>query len=118
MLHFLGSDLDLDVDETFERYDGPLLFAGHDFLGQGWLVMEVVRTVWKVSWLCAPQSQRALECVRSGQADVRDALRHSATGAVELVTLEKGQVIADRMLLCAQIGNDLLPLPGWHLSAA
>ena len=34
MLHFLGSELDLEVDEVWERYDGPRLFAGHEVSGR------------------------------------------------------------------------------------
>ena len=38
MLHFLGTELDLEVDEVWECYDGPRLFAGHEVSGQTWLV--------------------------------------------------------------------------------
>jgi hypothetical protein len=115
MLHFLGSDLDLGVDEILERYDGPRLFAGHDGWGQEWLGAEIHRTISRAEWLCAPQSALALDCVRCGRAEVRDALRHSASGTAVLVTLD-AHTVADRTLLCAELGDDVLPASGWRLS--
>ena len=116
MLHFLGSELVLEVDEIWERYHGPRLFAGHELSGQTWLVAEIHHTPSRAQWLCAPQSPRALECVRGGQAEVGDALRHSADGTVVMVTLESASVVADRVLLCAELHGDLLPPAGWRVS--
>ena len=115
MLHFLGSELDLEVDEVWERYDGPRLFAGHEVSGQKWLVAEIHHTPFGAKWLCAPQSPRALECVRGGRAEVGDALRHSASGTVVMVTLEAATLVADRVLLCAELHDDLLPPAGWRV---
>jgi hypothetical protein len=35
MLHFLGSDLALDIDEVRDWHDGPILCTAHDFEGSG-----------------------------------------------------------------------------------
>ena len=115
MLHFLGCELDLEVDEVWERCDGPRLFAGHEVSGQTWLVAEIHHTPFGAQWLCGHQSPRALECVRGGRAEVGDALRHSANGTVVMVTLEAATVVADRVLLCAELHDDLLPPAGWRV---
>ena len=117
MLHFLGSELDLEVDEVWERYNGPRLFAGHEASGETWLVAEIHDTPLGAQWLCAPQSPRALECVRGGRAEVSDALRHSADGTAVIVTLEAATLVADRVLLCAELHDDLLPAAGWRVSS-
>ena len=113
MLRFLGSELSLDVDEVFEECDGPRLFAGHDLSGQPWLVAETSRTAVEATWICARHSPRALACVRGGRAEVKDALRHSIDGTVVVVRLVSTTMVADRLLLCAELGNDLLPDIHW-----
>jgi hypothetical protein len=118
MLHFLGSDLSLEVDEVLQQSDGPRLFAGHDESGQRWLVAEIWRSAVNAKWLCAPQSPRALEYVRCGRAQVRDALRHSIDGTVVLVTVECATMVDDQVLLCAELKDDLLPAADWRLIPA
>ena len=115
MLRFLGSDLSLEVDEVLQDWDGPRLFAAHDESGQLWLVAEIWRSAVNARWLCAPQSARALEYVRSGRAPIRDALRHSMDGTVVLVTVERAMMVGDHVLLCAELLDDLLPAPDWRL---
>ena len=63
MLHFLGSELDLEVDEVWERYDGPRLFAGHEVSGRD--SPHALRP----NGLC-PSVASVLECVRGGRAEV------------------------------------------------
>ncbi len=116
MLRFLGSDLSLDVDEVFEECDGPQVFAGHDVSGP-WLVAEIFRTAVGATWLCARHSPRALACVRGGQAEVRDALRHSIDGTVVLVRMETTTMVADRLLLCAELGEELLLGVAWRVGS-
>jgi hypothetical protein len=118
MLRFLGSELSLVVDEVLQHSDGPRLFAGHDESGQSWLVAEVWRSAANARWLCAAQSPRALEYVRSGRAPVRDALRHSIDGTVVLVTVEGAVMVGDHVLLCAELCDDLLPAADWRLVPA
>jgi len=115
MLRFLGFELSLEVDEVLQECDGPRLFAGHDESGQPWLVAEVWRSAVNAKWLCAPQSPRALECVRSGRAQIRDALRHSSDGTVVMVTVERAVMVDDHVLLCAELPDDLLPAGDWRL---
>ena len=44
-----------------------------------------------------------------------DALRHSANGTVVMVTLEAATLVADRVLLCAELHDDVLPPAGWRV---
>ena len=115
MLHFLGSGLALDVEEVLEWDEGPILFTARDFEGQRWLVAEVDRRGTRTAWLCTPQSPHTIEGVRSGQADVRDAVRHSANGTVEVITLDANEVVEDQVLLCRDVPEKYLPAPGWRV---
>jgi hypothetical protein len=66
--------------------------------------------------LCAPVSDRALACVRSGQAELRDAFTHSSTGAVDLVTVStrpgRRPEIHESLRLCCELTDDELPKAG------
>jgi hypothetical protein len=118
MLHFLGSGLALDVDEVLEWDEGPILFTARDFEGQRWLVAEIDRNgTTRAAWLCAPQSSRAIECVVSGHADIRDGFRHSANGTAEVVTLDSDstQLVEDQVMLCGDLPEEYLPAPGWRV---
>jgi hypothetical protein len=118
MLHFLGSGLALDVEEVLEWDEGPILFTGRDFEGQCWLVAEVGRRGTRAAWLCAPQSPRAIQCVMSGEAEVRDAIRHSANGTAEVITLDAARLVEDQTLLCGDVPEEYLPAPGWRVDCA
>jgi hypothetical protein len=118
MLHFLGSGLALDVEEVLEWDEGPILFTGRDFEGQRWLVAEVDRRGTRTAWLCAPQSPRAIQCVMSGKADVRDAIRHSANGTAEVITLDGSEPVEDQVLLCGDLPEQYLPAAGWRVEQA
>src|ERR1700737_1566975 len=117
MLHFLGSGLALDVEEVLEWDEGPILFTARDFEGQRWLVAEVDRRGPRTAWLCPPQPPPAIEGVRSGQADVRDAVRHSANGTAEVITLDADHVVEDQVLLCGDVPEKYLPAPGWRVDS-
>jgi hypothetical protein len=56
---------------------------------------------------CLPDS--ALAEVAAGRAAVRDALPHTATGTVEVVTINRGRAVPDSCLLCHDIPTTLLP---------
>jgi hypothetical protein len=118
MLHFLGSDLALDVDDVLDWRDGPILCTAHDFEGRRWLVVEVARSTARTAWLCARQSARAIECLLSGRVEVRDAIRHSLNGTVEVVAVDQGQLVEDHQALCSDLPDEDLPAPGWYLHAA
>jgi hypothetical protein len=103
MLRFCGFDFELVVEEVVGRVDGPALHWGRDDAGQYWLIVQVRDDPDHLAWLCAAISERALGAVLDGRAWPLDAVRHSATGTVELVTVDHGQAVADRCLLGAQV---------------
>jgi hypothetical protein len=108
VLKFFGFDLELLIDEDLGCHD-PLICSGRDFRGEKWLVVQVDDAADHLVWVCAPISERALQAVRSGSASARDAMRHSLTGTVEVVTVDHGHAVPDRCLCCAAIPEDLLP---------
>jgi hypothetical protein len=107
MLRFLGSDLELFVDEVLDDHDS-VVRAAHDYEGEHWLVVQVDHNPDRLAWVCAPSSVRALREVATGRATMRDALRHSLTGTVEVVTVDHGRAVPDRCLCCAGLPADLL----------
>jgi hypothetical protein len=103
MLRFCGFDLELFVDEVLDRRDWPTLCCAHDITGNQWLIVQVDDDPGHLAWLCAPVSERAMRAVRDGHCAPTDVVRHSATGAVELVTIDHGRTVPDRCLLCDRV---------------
>jgi hypothetical protein len=62
-------------------------------------------------WVCAPMSERGVQIIVEGRGSPVDALRHSSTGTVEVVTIDHGRAVPDRCLLCAQVAERCVPLP-------
>jgi hypothetical protein len=107
-VRFFGYDLELTVDTILAERAGPSLFTASDDDGAGWLVAQVgYETSW-LAWLCAPLSELASQAVVKGSADPRDAIRHSLTGTVELVTVTEGRAALDQCLLCGDLTEELL----------
>ncbi len=109
MLRFCGFDLDLTVETMLIRRDWPSLCAGRDFAGGQWLIALVDDDPAHLVWLCAPVSERGMRAVADGRAEPVDALRHSSTGTVEVVTVDHGRAVPDRCLLCPEVPEYLLP---------
>jgi hypothetical protein len=81
-------------------------------VGGQYLVMEMTGRAGPC-WVCAPVTDRALDCVRSGKATPWTVLHHSATGTVNIYrTLQDGSV-RESVVLCAA-----LPLGRSVLAAA
>jgi hypothetical protein len=111
MLTFCGFDLELFVERVLTRQDGPALCCARDWTGNQWLIVAVDEDPLHLAWLCARLSDRAMRAVVSGQATPKDALRHSATGTVELVAVDHGRAVPDRCLLCSSIPEKWPLLP-------
>jgi hypothetical protein len=109
MLRFCGFDLELFVEDALKRGDWPSLCCARDITGSQWLIVQVDDDPAHPAWLCAPLSERAMRAVREGQCAPTDVLCHSATGTVELVTIEYGRVVPDRCLLCEGVQEYLRP---------
>jgi hypothetical protein len=109
-LMFLGFEIELVVEAVLVRDDrGTRVCSAHDCTAQQWLIVKVSDEPAELAWLCAPVSERAIEAVLTGRGSLRDAIRHSATGTVDLVRVEHGQAVPDRCLLCPTIPEYLLP---------
>jgi hypothetical protein len=107
---FFGFELELVVDAVLVRDDrGSRVCSAHDGTAQPWLIVKVSDEPEDLAWLCVPVSERAIEAVLTGRGSVRDAIRHSATGTVDLVRVEHGRAVPDRCLLCPGIPEFLLP---------
>ena len=107
-MRFFGYNLDLTVDKILAGETGPSLFTASDTEGAGWLVAQVGFERSRLAWLCARMSDRAAQAVLAGTANPRDAIRHSLTGTVELVTVSDGRAAEDQCLLCRDLPEDLL----------
>ena len=108
MLIFFGFEIELFVDEVLARRDAPTLCCARDSTGRQWLIVEVDEDPVHLAWLCVPVSERAMKAVVSGRASPWDAVRHSATGTIDLVVVDHGRAVPDICLLCASIPEHLL----------
>ena len=109
MLRFCGFDLDLSVETILTRRAWPCLCAARDSAGHHWLIALVDDDPAHLVWLCAQVSERGMRAVADGRAEPADALRHSSTGTVEVVTVDHGRGVPDRCLLCAEVPQYLSP---------
>jgi hypothetical protein len=115
--------LGLEVDEVLARRGARLeVFSAHDPDGSRYLVAHTRGQGRAGTWLCAPVTERALACVQSGRAELRDAFAHSATGAVERITISTRSghrpEFEESVRLCAELTDEELPQPGIRIGVA
>jgi hypothetical protein len=104
------SRLQVKVDEVIEgRIGRPWLFAGHSPDGGRWLVALDHEGDHALRWLCAPASDLAIGCLRSGRAQPADLFRHSRTGTVEIITIGVDGRMVESVRLCTELVDDELP---------
>jgi hypothetical protein len=107
--------LHLEVDEVLESNRTLLvLFSGHTPEGERYLVRHATGEH-RQTWMCAPISERALACVRTGRAELRAAFVHTATGTVDIVTIEPDGHCTESLRLCEELGDGELPPAGSYL---
>lgn len=116
MVKFYGFDLELFASAEIDSTTG--LRSATDRSGGHWLIAQVADDPECLVWICAPVSARALDAVVEGRAAVEDALRHSLTGTVEVVSVEHGRAVPDRCLLCSAIPESLLPRASHRIAVA
>jgi hypothetical protein len=105
-----GSALQLEVDEVLESGPTvPKLFAAHTRSGEHYLVAHASGEDRTGTWMCAPISEFALAFVRNGRAEVRDAFAHSATGAVDIVTIAPDGHCTESVKMCNELRDADLP---------
>src|SRR5579864_636820 len=54
-------------------------------------------------WVCAPASDRAVACVRSGQASPWSVVHHSATGTVDIYRTLRDGSVRESVVLCGHL---------------
>ena len=98
----------MDIDEVLMLGS---VFSAHDWQGRRYLVARTGDN----TWLCAPITERALECVISGRAELRSVFAHSATGMVEQLTVQGARVCQDELVPCVELTDDDLPVAGLRI---
>jgi hypothetical protein len=106
MLRFYGFDLELTVEEVLQRRgEEPAVFSATDTFGERWLIVEAQQEDERLSWICAPVSNRVIELVSAGRADAADGVRHSRTGWVEVVRVVSGHAVPDERVACSALAH-------------
>jgi len=54
-------------------------------------------------WVCAPASDKAVACVRSGRTSPWSVVHHSSTGTVEIYRTLRDGSIRQSVVLCSQL---------------
>lgn len=54
-------------------------------------------------WMCAPVTERALECVRTRRTTPWTVLHHSSTGTVQVWRAAEDGAFAESVVLCADL---------------
>jgi hypothetical protein len=107
------SSLQLEVDRVLDPAEAfPHFFAGHSSTGQRYLIVQTTGDAQSGTWMCAPITERALDCVVAGRAELRDALTHTATGGVEIITLDSQGNRTESAMLCRDVDDADLPALG------
>jgi len=118
MTNFYGYEIELFATEVLTEVHGVSVRRGVDLGGGQWLIVLVDDDPDHLVWICAPVSSRAVSEVASGRARVGDVLRHTATGTVEVVTVDHGHAVPDRCLLCREIPTAFLPPGDYQVKSA
>jgi len=96
---YMGSPPQLLLTEELAVPDHAAVAIG---AGGQYLVIEVTGRAGPC-WVCAPVSDRALDCVRSGRTSPWTVVHHSATGTVDIYrTLLDGSV-HESVVLCSAL---------------
>ena len=108
----------LEIIETYEYYDRPLLFACRNTLGHVYLALLVDEDEMSETWFYVGVSQTRFEYVRTGGIDLRTAFAEPEDGTINQVEVfhDDNRSPHVTIILAAQVGNDFLPEPGEFLS--
>lgn len=91
----------LQLRELIPLADGTEVAVGHGTGGQ-YLVMFVSGRG-GACWVCAPASDRAVECVREGLASPWSVIHHSATGTVDVYRSLLDGTVHESVVLCSTL---------------
>jgi hypothetical protein len=110
MRPFQRSSLQIQLDDVLDAgTPHPHLYSGHTPAGLRYLIIQMSGDEDRGTWMCAPITERALHYVLVGLAQLRDAVAHSATGAVDIVTVTADGQWFESSRLCRELGNEDLP---------
>jgi hypothetical protein len=104
----------LELIETYEFYDRPVLFLCRNAADNLFLVVWAHEDSESEYWLFAPVSKKRLEHVRSGAIDLNDAFALPEDGLLHVVKvpLDKSQGITTSTIEAASVQRDWLPFTG------
>jgi hypothetical protein len=91
----------LQLRESIPLADGTEVAVGHGTGGQ-YLVIRITGRG-GACWVCAPASDRAVECVRSGFASPWSVVHHSATGTVDVYRSRLDGTVQESVVLCSAL---------------
>jgi hypothetical protein len=116
---FQRSSLHIELDEVLDPAAPlPHLFAGHTPSGQRYLIIQTAGDASTGTWVCAPITERALDCVLTGRAELRDVVAHTATGAVDVVTIDVDGRCNESRKMSQELSDADLPPVGRRLVCA
>jgi hypothetical protein len=105
--------LHLELDQVLDPAAFlPHCFAGHSSGGQRYLIVQMNGNERTGTWVCAPISERALGCVLTGRAEFRDAIAHTTTGTVDVVTIGADGSCDELWKFCRELDDEELPARG------
>jgi hypothetical protein len=84
----------------------PRLCVGHNEDGQACLLAQTAEAEGVYSWVCAPSSDVAIQCLLAGVASPDDLFRHSATGTIETIRVDLAGRLLESTRLCRDVGDD------------
>jgi hypothetical protein len=96
----MGVPPQLYIQETIPAPEGEVA-VGVGVGGQ-YLVVELAGDGGPC-WMCAPVTDRAVECVRSGQASPWSVLQHSCTGTVAIYETRADGSLDESVVLCTML---------------
>jgi hypothetical protein len=110
MKPFQRSSLEIQLDDVLDA-GAPLphLFSGHTSAGQRYLIIQTSGDEHSGTWMCAPITDRALHHVLIGSAQLRDAVAHTATGAIDIITVTSDGHCLESSRLCRELADEELP---------
>ena len=107
----------LEILETFEYYDQPVLFSCKNAAGHLYLVVAADENEQNETWLYAGVSEERLNLIRSGAIDLHDAFADPEDGLLvqAIVPYDNQAEIQTDSIQPNQIPEDMLPVSGERL---
>lgn len=107
----------LEIVETFEYYDQPVLFSCKNASGHFYLVVAADENEHHETWLYAGVSEERLKLIRSGTIDLHDAFAAPEDGFLvqARVPYDDRTPLQIDPIQPDKISKDMLPIPGERL---